>query len=88
MSLIEIRLRRALYVRSQAQREIEAMTGIVMPPLTIPARTTLRIIDFGQIGGKDGAFMLLPDGSKLFVDRLTIRDSAYIPRTRQPPPLR
>lgn len=76
MSVILIRLRRPLHLKTGEQRIREAITGWDEPPVIIPARTTLRIVDFFE----DGVLALAPDGRRLFVDIDTCRDSAYIPR--------
>lgn len=53
-----------------------------MAPERIPARTTLRIIDFGFNGDDHIAYALTPDGRHVVVARATIRDHGYLPRTR------
>lgn len=76
--VIEIRLRESLRLKTRDERMMEAALGHELPPTIIPARTTLRIVDFFEAG----ALALTPDGRRLLVSPETCRRSAYIPRAK------
>lgn len=46
--------------------------------MRVPARTTLRVVDMFT----ESLLVILPDGRKASVGRITVRDHAYIPRSR------
>lgn len=47
--MIEFRLRIPLRVKSRQTRLAEAALGYALPPVVIPARTTLRLVDFAGV---------------------------------------
>lgn len=63
-------------------RDLEAVTGRTFPPIVIPARTDLVMVDI-SVGG---VLTLLPDGRRLWVTREVCCEHAYMPRRRPAAP--
>jgi hypothetical protein len=81
------RLRIPLRLKTKETQLREAFYDMELPDdLVVPARTTLRLIDFVCGTGPDDvlAVALTPDGKKVGVSAATCREHAYIPRLRKP----
>lgn len=79
--MIALRLRIPLYTKTLYRRQLEATTGIVMPPdHRVPARTTLHLIDFGIRDDEHGVFVLTPDRRRVWLSASFLRKHSYTPR--------
>ncbi len=77
MSNVAVRLRVPLRFYTNEQRYSRVALGIETPPaLVVPARTTLRIIEWFETG----VLALGPGGERLFVAHATLREHGYPPR--------
>lgn len=74
--VLPIRLRVPLRLKTREDRMREAWLGRELPPVVVPARTTLRVVELEM----EGALMLTPDARRVYVSRETIRDHGYVPR--------
>lgn len=77
MTVIPLRLRVPLELRTRDQRMMEAALGRSLPPHRVPARTTLQVVDLFS----SGAYALLPDGQHVIVSIETVRKHGYLPRS-------
>lgn len=71
---VQVRLRKRLRFYSRDA----AMLGQMIEVASVPARTTLCLT---EIQG-NGALAVDPRGRRFFVNRETLRDFAYVPRSK------
>lgn len=74
--LFDIRLRRALHLKTREQRMMEMVSGRELPATVIPARTSLAVVDVFN----EGLYCIAPSGRRVLVDPETCRESGYIPK--------
>jgi hypothetical protein len=63
-------------LKSYEMRIAEVLTGREVPPVLLPARTTLHVVDLNE----DGIRVVTPDGRRVLVSREMVREHGYIPR--------
>jgi hypothetical protein len=78
--VIKIRLRIPIRYYSRDQLDLWPGPGLPPPTLTIPARTTLDLVDFPY--SDFSALCHTPDGKIVKVTREVLRKHAYIPRCK------